>query len=420
MAVDIGVPGITDAVQIGQGGFGKVYRAHQEDLNRDVAVKVLTNVDLDAEARQRFTREARAIGRLSGHPNVVDVYAQGMTTDDAPYLIMELCTGGSLGDRVKQGQHMSWQEATEDIVAIAGALQTAHAVGILHRDIKPANLLVDSYGTAKLADFGIAHVGSEASMTATGMMAGSPAHIAPELVMGQKPTPASDVYSMASTLFALITGNAPFVRDGDTSILTLIQRITNEPPPHLTQWGVPGPMADLVAAAMSKKPEGRPQSVDEFARGLMAVRRQLGLPPGEYRVQRAPGAVDSDLTMVPPSYPQPSQRGPQQPSPAGGFNFPPPPTSPGGPGAYAAGPSTTPTAPVPAWSSPPPAAGRPPGPPLTAAATAGVPATASNRGAIIACWAIVAVCTILIAWMLIRRAQLVQASAPLLSLIAGS
>jgi serine/threonine protein kinase len=397
MAVEIGVPGVTDAVQIGQGGFGKVYRAHQSDLNRDVAVKVLTNVDLDEEAQQRFTREARAIGRLSGHPNVVDVYAQGLTDDGAPYLIMELCAGGSLGDRVKRGRPLTWQEATENVVAISGALQTAHAVGILHRDIKPANLLVDSYGTAKLADFGIAHVGSEATMTATGTMAGSPAHIAPELIMGQKPTPASDVYSMASTLFALITGQAPFVREGDTSLLPLIQRITHEPAPHLGQWGVPPPIADIIAAAMAKNPAARPQSIEEFAQALMTARGRLGLPPGDYRVQRAATpAVDSGLTMVPAGYPTPRGRG-----------TPPPPAHPApqpGPAPYPAHP------PTPGGWQPQVPAGAGGG--MVAANTA---EGSNGRGIIIACWAVVVVCLVAMIWMLVRRAQLMQVSAPLLS-----
>lgn len=418
MAVDIGVPGITDAEQIGQGGFGKVYRAYQGELNRDVAVKVLTNVDLDADARQRFAREARAIGRLSGHPNVVDVYAQGITTDGAPYLIMELCTRGSLGDRLKQGQRLSWQEATEGIVQIAGALQTAHASGILHRDIKPANLLIDTYGTPKLADFGIAHVGTEASMTQTGMMAGSPAHIAPELVGGAKPTAASDVYSLASTLFALITGQAPFVRETDTSLLSLIQRITTEPAPHLSQWGVPPPVADLVAAALAKTPDRRPHTVDDFARALMTARGQLGLPRGDYRVQGP--AVEADLTVVPQGYPAPHRM-----STPGG---PPVPVGVPGPGAGSpAYPSSTPSAPNPhhSWTGPlPHGAARPPVPAQPHAqvqAQAHAQAHPSGRmPLIILCWTVVAICAALIAWMLWDRAQRTALTgAPLLRMLLG-
>ncbi|MDO5498116.1 MAG: protein kinase [Propionibacteriaceae bacterium] len=433
MSVQIGVPGVANAELIGQGGFGKVYRAHQDDLNRDVAVKVLTKIDLDAEARQRFTREARAIGRLSGHPNVVDVHTQGITTEGAPYLIMELCAAGSVGDRLKQGQRLSWQEASEIIVQIAGALQTAHAAGILHRDIKPANLLIDSYGTPKLADFGIAHIGTEASMTETGMMAGSPAHIAPELVTGDKPTPPSDVYSLASTLFAMITGQAPFVRETDTSILTLIQRITNEPAPHLSQWGVPAPIADLVAASLAKRPETRPQTCDAFARALMNARRQLGLPLGEYRVQRTPG--EPDATVVPQGMGTPGMPpgfdfgGSPMGSPAG--------VPMGSPVGSPVHPSSAPSAHtrmeavpgVPHQQATPNWPGAGSAPTVVGLAPGGhgqrhlelqPEAETTSRGlpVIIACWAIVVVCVILIAWMLWDRSQRL-AAVPLVNVLLG-
>lgn len=303
MQGDIGVPGLTGAEQIGQGAFGKVYRAEESDLNRTVAVKVLANVDLDEETRARFAREARAIGRLSGHPNIVDVYAQGSTADGVPYLLMEFCAKGSLGDRLANGARLSWQEATETLVEICGALETAHAAGILHRDIKPANILIDGYGTPKLADFGIARMGPDDSVTRTGMLTGSPAHMAPELIAGADPTPLSDVYSVGSTLFALITGQPPFVRTSDTSILSLLHRIAAEPAPHLTQWGIPAPIADLVAAALAKEPTMRPPSCAEFARALRAARTQLGLSPGNTPDRRTrPG-------VRPHSTPRSSQTG---------------------------------------------------------------------------------------------------------------
>lgn len=408
MAVEIGVPGVTDAEQIGQGGFGKVYKAHQAELNRDVAVKVLTNVDLDTDAHQRFVREARSIGRLSGHPNVVGVYAQGITRDGAPFLIMELCSGGSLGDRLRQGQRLSWQEATDIIIKIAGALHTAHEAGILHRDIKPANLLIDTYGTPKLADFGIARVGTEISMTQTGMMAGSPAHIAPELVAGNKPTAATDVYSLASTLFALITGRAPFVRETDTSLLALVQRITNEPAPHLSQWGVPAPIADLVVAALAKQPQQRPRTADEFARALMTARSQLGLPRGDYRVQRP--AVESDLTMVPQGYPAPQGVG------VPGVQASLPGSGAGSPAYPSSGSSATPQH---GWTGPSPQAHQPPAAPVGLSAYADGPRP-GRIPLIILCWAIVALCAALITWMLWDRAQHTALSgAPLLRMLLG-
>ena len=299
----IGVPDIGEAHEIGSGAFGVVYRARQESFDRVVAVKVLANVETDDTALERFAREVRAVGRLSGHPNIVAVHAHGTTESGKPYLLMEFCERGSHGDAVRKGRRYSWDEATTVGLSIAGALATSHQAGILHRDIKPDNLLIDSYGVSKLADFGIARASTQASVTKTGMLTGSPAHIAPELIAGERPTVASDLYSLASTIHTLITGEAPFVRDSDVSILPLLQRIASEPPPHLRQYGVPAPVADLLHQAMAKRPEDRPRDCATFARDLQAVRRETGVDPGTYRVLAAPGATsgqeEADETVVP-------------------------------------------------------------------------------------------------------------------------
>ncbi len=299
----IGVPDITDAEEIGSGAFGVVYRARQESFDRTVAVKVLANVEVGSEALARFAREVRAVGRLSGHPNIVAVHAHGTTESGKPYLLMEYCQRGSHGDALRKGRRYSWDEATSVGLAMAGALATSHQAGILHRDIKPDNLLIDSYGVSKLADFGIARASSQASVTKTGMLTGSPAHIAPELIAGQRPTPASDLYSLASTIHTLVTGEAPFVRESDISILPLLQRISAEPPPHLRQYGVPAPVADLLDRAMAKRPEDRPTDCATFARDLQAARSAAGVQPGTYQVLATPGAEPvedlADQTVVP-------------------------------------------------------------------------------------------------------------------------
>lgn len=394
MTADIGVPGVTGAEQIGQGAFGRVYRAVQKDLDRVVAVKVLANVDLNQEARVRFAREAKAIGRMSGHPHIVSVYAQGLTTAGMPYLMMEYCAKGSLGDRIKQGAPMPWQEATEVMVAIAGAVKTAHNAGILHRDIKPANILLDSYDTPKLADFGIARMGTDASVTATGMLTGSPAHIAPELVAGVNPSPVSDVYALGSTLFTLVAGSAPFQRDTDTSILTLLHRISNEPAPHLGQWGIPPPIADLVAATLAKDPSRRPPTCRDFAHALMQARSSLGLTPGSYQDNSNgrtdnPPQRDSDATILPPRGVQPTATLPapyaQLPGPSGtrlGAGVPTAPLAATLPAAYAQLPG-----PVPGMQHPGPSARH------------------QRTVLVVLCWVIVAICLAIIAWMLAGRAQ---------------
>ena len=328
----IGVPDVSDALEIGSGAFGVVYRARQESFDRIVAVKVLANVDADDKALERFAREVRAVGRLSGHPNIVAVHAHGTTESGKPYLLMEFCERGSHGDAVRKGRRYSWDEATTVGLSIAGALATSHQAGILHRDIKPDNLLIDSYGVSKLADFGIARASTQASVTKTGMLTGSPAHIAPELIAGERPTVASDLYSLASTIHTLITGEAPFVRDTDVSILPMLQRIASEPPPHLRQHGVPGPVADVLYRAMAKQPTDRPPDCATFAQELQAARREAGVDPGTYRVLATPGAPTAHEAVEQTVVPHERAAGP-----AAAAGAPPPPAAPVAP----AGPDAT-------------------------------------------------------------------------------
>lgn len=287
--MEIGVPGIAEAQKIGEGAFGVVYRARQESFNRLVAVKVLANVDLTEEANKRFAREVSAVGRLSGHPNIVNVFEHGVTEGGAPYLIMEFCPGGSYGDALKRGHRYPWDEATDVAVSIAGALESSHRAGIVHRDIKPDNILIDGYGVPKLADFGVARAGAQTAMTAAGSLVGSLAFIAPEMVIGEEPSPASDMYALAATTHALITGEPPFIRHTDTSIAPLLLRIAHDTPPRLPERDAPAPVADVVERAMAKNPAERPATCAEFAEQLRTARQSVGVAATNYQVVRPVG-----------------------------------------------------------------------------------------------------------------------------------
>ena len=298
--MDVGVPGVSRAVRIGSGAFGVVYRAHEDAFDRAVAVKVLEHVERTPEMLERFRREVLAVGRLSGHPHIVAVHSHGTTASGAPYLVMELCERGSLGDRLRAGRLLPWQEATDVAVAVAGALETSHRAGIVHRDVKPDNLLVDGYGTVKLADFGVARAAAQATMPAAGGLTGSPAHLAPELLAGAEPSPATDVYALASTLHTLVTGRPPFLRDDDPSLLPLLHRITHEPPPDLRAHGVPDVVADVVLQGLAKAPADRPEGCADLAARLNRARRSLGLPAASMRVQGVDELTDDpgDATVV--------------------------------------------------------------------------------------------------------------------------
>jgi serine/threonine protein kinase len=174
-----------------------------------VAVKVDNRVLSGERDRRRFVREVTAAGRLSGHPHVIDVYDAGMLGDGRPYLVMELCPGGSLDDVVRRDGPMPPAQACDIGVKIAGALAAAHAAGILHRDIKPANILVNRYGMVGLADFGLASVLAGEGRQSVTRDALTPAYASPESFHGQEPAAAADLYSLTATLYALLAGRPP-------------------------------------------------------------------------------------------------------------------------------------------------------------------------------------------------------------------
>ncbi|PPK69672.1 serine/threonine-protein kinase [Actinokineospora auranticolor] len=203
------IAGLSLAGPLGQGGFGTVFLARQDRLHRDVAVKVDNRVLQTDRDRDRFLREARAAARLSGHPNVVNVYDAGVTADGRPYIVMELCTGGSLSDVLSQRGPLPFDEVVEMGAKLADALAHAHQVGILHRDIKPANILVNSFGAVKLADFGLAAILDAHAESTVTVGALSPYYAAPEVFAQAAPTAAGDIYSLAATIYTLASGSRP-------------------------------------------------------------------------------------------------------------------------------------------------------------------------------------------------------------------
>ena len=179
VVTELTAAGFADPGEIGRGGFGIVFRCTQVKLDRVVAVKVLTARLL--EDRERFLREQRAMARLTGHPNIVGVLQVGETASGYPYLVMQYHSQGSLQARIKRLGPLPIGEVLRIGVKLAGALESAHRLGILHRDVKPANILLTDYGEPALTDFGIAHIAGGFE-TAAGTFTGSPAFTAPEIL----------------------------------------------------------------------------------------------------------------------------------------------------------------------------------------------------------------------------------------------
>ena len=183
--------GFDNVEEIGHGGFGVVYRCAQPMLDRAVAVKVLIT-DLDPENLDRFLREQRAMGRLSGHPHIMNVLQVGVLASGRPFIVMPYHAKDSLEVLIRRHGPLDWCETLTIGVKLAGALEAAHRAGTLHRDVKPGNILLTDYGEPQLTDFGIARIAGGFE-TATGVITGSPAFTAPEVLEGASPTPASDV-----------------------------------------------------------------------------------------------------------------------------------------------------------------------------------------------------------------------------------
>ncbi|QSE81038.1 serine/threonine protein kinase [Rhodococcus koreensis] len=276
VAIELSAAGFEDAAEIGRGGFGVVYRCEQEDLERTVAVKVLTS-NLDPENLARFIREQRAMGRMSGHPNIVDIYQVGVTRTKRPFLVMPYHSRGSLDARIRRDGPLEWPEVVRLGVKIAGALETAHLGAALHRDVKPANILLTDYGEPQLTDFGIARI-SGGFETSTGSITGSPAFTAPEVLEGRPPAPESDVYSLGATLFCALTGHAAHERRSGEQIVAQFLRITSHPVPDLREGGFPHDLATVIEHAMARAVENRPSSAAELGDELRAVQQRHGLP----------------------------------------------------------------------------------------------------------------------------------------------
>ncbi|HTI68696.1 MAG TPA: protein kinase, partial [Candidatus Limnocylindria bacterium] len=254
--------------QVGQGGFGVVYRARQVDLDRVVAVKVLRTGAFSTGAElRRFRAEAAAVAKLS-HPNIIVVHEVG-EVDDTPFFSMELIAGPSLAALLKDGPLPPDRAATY-IRAAAEGIHYAHSKGLVHRDLKPANILLDSFGQPRVTDFGLAHTSDAPhEFTHSGDFVGTLLYASPEQARGRhrEVGPASDVWALGATLYELLTGRPPF--RGDTAA-QVQDRILNAepPPPRQLRPNIPRDLERIVLKCLAKEPSRRYPSAEEMSREL--------------------------------------------------------------------------------------------------------------------------------------------------------
>ncbi len=265
------LPGFKAEAWLGGGGFADVYRYTDTTMGREVAIKVLHR-GVKADAQKSFEAEANLMAKLSNHPSIVSIFQAGVAEDGRPFLVMEICPPPHLGAKISK-RPLALDKTLEIGVQISGAVETAHRLGILHRDIKPANILFTEFGRAALTDFGIS-VSSGSETANSGL---SPLWAPPEQFkraygeMG----PASDVFSLASTLWACLVGRSPMSVAGQNDHAHLRERVPTMPPPRTGRADVPDTLEQVLAIAMSKAPSQRYQTVLEFARALQGVQAQL-------------------------------------------------------------------------------------------------------------------------------------------------
>ena len=264
---------------LGEGGMALVYRAHDDLLDRGVAVKVLrSGFAADPEFISRFRQEARAAASLH-HPNIATVYDTG-TDEGADFIVMQLVDGEDLEHILERDGRVPLNVALRIVVDVARALQAAHERGIVHRDIKPANILVDRDGDVRVVDFGIARAADAAvGITTAGVILGSAQYVSPEQVAGGQISPSSDIYSLGVVLYESITGQRPF--DGPSPAAVALERLhVRPPPPSAVAHDLPRPSM-RSCLGLQRDPGARYPSAGDFAAALESWR--LGLLSGVRR-----------------------------------------------------------------------------------------------------------------------------------------
>jgi eukaryotic-like serine/threonine-protein kinase len=264
--------------RFGVGAMSEVWAAHDLELDRAVAVKLLGA----ATDPLRFEREAQTVAGLS-HPNISRVFDFGKT-DGRPFIVFEFLPGGSLEERLQPGRPLPDEETARVAADVAAALAHAHEHGVLHRDVKPANVLFDEEGNAKLADFGIARIGDASTLTEAGTMLGTAAYISPEQARAEPVTPAADVYTFGVVLYRLLTGQLPFEAEGSLELALL--HVNEEPTPiYELRPDAPPPLERVATWSLAKAPEDRPPDGTALVAAL---------------AQGAPASVPADETLVLP------------------------------------------------------------------------------------------------------------------------
>jgi len=291
-----------DLEVIGRGGMGMIYKARDPVLERSVALKVISSVEITPDLRARFFREARACARLRDHPNIITIHDMG---EDAGrlFIVMELLEGEELRRLIARHAPLTLENKLAILRQICDGLYHAHQRGVVHRDIKPANIFLLPAGQVKILDFGIAQIAAAAATThgdlTRGMMMGTPRYMAPEQVRGQADH-RSDIFSVGAVAYELFSGRPPFTGEHPMEILEQLRTST---PARLSELDprLPPELSDIVERAIQKEPEARFADLGEMGRQLEAVRRGLGEETKHLQALASPTPVVQTATVVSPT-----------------------------------------------------------------------------------------------------------------------
>ena len=289
--------------ELGKGGTGVVYRAVDPILEREVAIKKQTLDGVQREeSMQRFLREARLIARLE-HRNIVTVFELGQEPDGV-YIVMELLRGEDLCARLQSRRHLSLETKVRILLEVGRGLAHAHRRGVIHRDVKPRNVFLTEDGEVKLLDFGLAHI-SQSTLTATGQVMGSPHYMSPEQILGKRPDPRSDIFSLGALFYELITGEKPFVAPTLPEVFDRILDAEPEPIRDLAPAVAEG-LSRIVSKMMRKGVEERYATVDDLLHDVTRFGRHLTQQKSELRhdVETRARKLRTLLAQAPAAPPQ--------------------------------------------------------------------------------------------------------------------
>ena len=280
--------------RVGRGAMGTVYRARDEAMARDVAIKILAaDLEDDPELRVRFLREAQAAARLT-HPNIITIFDFG-EHDGHSFIVMELLQGATLKEYLRGQSRIPLEQKINLMIQLATGLGAAHRASVYHRDIKPGNLFLRTDGLLKILDFGVARLASS-SMTSSGFVVGTPDYMSPEQARGTEVDGRSDIFSAGGVFYFLLTGRKPFAAADIPSVFRQIER--NDPPP-LAETEAPAVLAQVVMKALVKDRRARYQSCEELVADLSRLQHLRQAEPSPVAVlPETSGETDETIDVA--------------------------------------------------------------------------------------------------------------------------